>query len=119
MLRNFMFMCFCVIRFGMPRRLRYDKLPQVLPGGQVGVRRGSVAWCSSKGMVRGTCAHVAGTGYFLGLAVMQVLCGGQAMAQMCGDWEILAWGSHKNDNDGADLWGPGYSWGSQQLGLAY
>ena len=40
---------------------------------------------------------------------------GLAVAQMCGD--AIAWGSHSNDE--ADLWGPGYSWGSQQLGFAY
>ena len=68
---------------------------------------------------RGERRALAGTRYFLGLAVMQVQCGNQAMAQTCGDWEILTRGSHKNDNGGADLCGPGYFWGSQQLGLAY
>ena len=28
-------------------------------------------WCSSNAKVQGTCAHVAGTRYFVGLAVMQ------------------------------------------------
>ena len=50
--------------------------------------------------------QLVGTKLFLGLA----------MAQRCGDWVTITWGSHNNDK--AELWGPAPAWGSQWLGLA-
>ena len=70
----------------MPRKLRYDK---IAPSVTEGPRRGPVGKGCMVRMVRGTCAHVVGARYFLGLAVMQVLRGDQAMAQLCGDRVIL------------------------------
>ena len=97
----YVFLCF----FCMPRRLR-------APGVTEGPRRGPVGKGCMVRMVRGTCAHVVGARYFLGLAVMQVLCGDQAMAQMCGDRVILG-ALATMPNWLIDLWGPSYSWGSQ------
>ena len=122
MLQNLISMSFCAVLylFRHAPRLRY-RLPQVLHRGGARPAAFGGGDCCMVRIWRGERRALAGTRHFLGLAVMQVqsLCGNQAMAQTCGVWEILTRGSHKNDNDGADLWGPGYSWGSQQLGLAY
>ena len=84
MLQNFMYVFLCF--FCVPRRLR-------APGVTEGPRsRGPVGKGCTVRMVRGTCAHVVGARYFLGLAVMQVV-----------------WGP----GNGANVWRPGHTWGSR------
>ena len=119
MLQNFMFVCFYLLFcfWGACPGLCYDKLPEVLQRGQVGVHP---AACLAVGKCYLVLKQHHGAGNMLRFP------GASSDASLWGPG--CSWGSQWREGVAigslfvgalADLWGPVPAWGSQQLGLAF
>ena len=121
MLQNIIFMCFyiCLAFYWHAPETVYNQLPQVAQRGHVAQhvvvgKTESVARGARDAPIGKHAPMLLGARYFLGLAVMPV-CEDRVVPRARNGvhvWGPVTWCSR--NNVGADLWGPGYSWGSHQ-----